>query len=245
MKYLKYLDNIGRAENTLRKYCNHLKFYFEFLKQKNVSYENVDLNLLSDFIGWLRNSHASVKVVEPDLSQWGNKESKKKSRSNYTINQIVNVVVNFYEILFLNNELQDNVKAQVFKSIPKRFKSFKTFLEHISKEEGKKNILKQPVDKRKPKTLTKKQIEDIEKNCTNIRDQLLIRVLYDSGMRIDEALHLWLEDFNISKNEVVVRKSKTKAGEGRTVYVSSETMNLFQDYILDVHTRTSTLTLFL
>jgi integrase/recombinase XerD len=31
IKYLKYLDNIGKSENTLKSYCYHLKLYFEFL----------------------------------------------------------------------------------------------------------------------------------------------------------------------------------------------------------------------
>lgn len=32
MKYLKYLFNIGRAENTIKSYEYHLKLYFEFLE---------------------------------------------------------------------------------------------------------------------------------------------------------------------------------------------------------------------
>lgn len=32
MKYLKYLFNIGRAENTIKSYAYHLKLYFEFLE---------------------------------------------------------------------------------------------------------------------------------------------------------------------------------------------------------------------
>jgi integrase len=48
-------------------------------------------------------------------------------------------------------------------------------------------------------------------------------------------LSLWLEDFNISNNTITVRKSKTKNGEKRKVFVQPETMNLFQDYICEVH----------
>ncbi|MGG1442467.1 transposase [Brevibacillus laterosporus] len=32
----KYLDNIGKAENTLKSYCYHLKLYFQFLKECGV-----------------------------------------------------------------------------------------------------------------------------------------------------------------------------------------------------------------
>jgi len=60
--------------------------------------------------------------------------------------------------------------------------------------------------------------------------------MYESGVRASELLSLWIEDFNINENSIMVRKSKTKAGEKRKVYISKETMNQFQDYIIDYHT---------
>ncbi|MCY8202670.1 tyrosine-type recombinase/integrase [Bacillus sp. N12A5] len=44
-----------------------------------------------------------------------------------------------------------------------------------------------------------------------------------------------MSDFNVSKCSVLVRESNTKAGKNRTVYITSETINLFQDYIIDYH----------
>lgn len=58
--------------------------------------------------------------------------------------------------------------------------------------------------------------------CSNIRDELLFRILYEGGLRIGEALSLWVEDFDIGKNAITVRKSKTSDGEKRKVYVSIE-----------------------
>ncbi|WP_244315888.1 tyrosine-type recombinase/integrase [Paenibacillus brasilensis] len=39
----------------------------------------------------------------------------------------------------------------------------------------------------------------------------------------------------IVKKSILVRVSKTRAGENRTVYVTSDTINLFQDYIIEFH----------
>lgn len=64
IKYLKYLDNIRKAENTLESYCRHLKLYFQFLKEKERGYKEVDLNLLAEFISWLRNPYQSTIVVQ-------------------------------------------------------------------------------------------------------------------------------------------------------------------------------------
>ncbi len=51
IKYFKYLDNLGKAENTLKSYFYHLMLYFKFLNEERKVYEDVSLDLLSDFIG--------------------------------------------------------------------------------------------------------------------------------------------------------------------------------------------------
>lgn len=55
MKFLKYKDNTGTARNTPRSYCYTLKNYFEFLEQKNMSYMDVGIDQLAEFVRWLQN----------------------------------------------------------------------------------------------------------------------------------------------------------------------------------------------
>ncbi|GGA90545.1 site-specific integrase [Ornithinibacillus halotolerans] len=62
-KYIKYLDNIGKAENTLKSYCYHLKLYFQFLEESRLRYQEVNLDILAQFIGWLRIPDQSTKVI--------------------------------------------------------------------------------------------------------------------------------------------------------------------------------------
>ncbi|WP_425305446.1 site-specific integrase [Brevibacillus laterosporus] len=64
IKYLKYLDNLGKAENTLKSYCYHLMLYFKFLNEERKVYEDVSLDLLSDFIGWLRHVQEDLAPCE-------------------------------------------------------------------------------------------------------------------------------------------------------------------------------------
>lgn len=127
IKYLKYLDNIGRAEKTIKTYCYHLKHYFEFLEQYNKNYQEVTIDLLSKFIGWLRQPIQSRKIVlykEPD----------KKNRNPATINAILNTVFTFYDYQVRLEKLDGNITENIFRRIPGRFKSFKPFLEHISSD---------------------------------------------------------------------------------------------------------------
>ncbi|MFM1651621.1 tyrosine-type recombinase/integrase [Brevibacillus sp. B_LB10_24] len=89
--------------------------------------------------------------------------------------------------------------------------------------------------KQPEKILQHTEISALYQACVNIRDQLILRLLYEGGLRIGEAVNLWLEDISINDCSIRVRKSKTRAGEGRKVYVSKETINLLQDYILEYH----------
>jgi len=84
-KYIKYLDNIGKAESTLKSYCYHLKLYFQFLEECGLEYQEVNLDILAQFIGWLRIPDQSTKVTyfEETLAK----------RSEKTVNTIITCVI--------------------------------------------------------------------------------------------------------------------------------------------------------
>lgn len=228
VKYLKHLDNIGKAENTLKSYCHYLKFYFQFLKEKGRGYKEVDLDLLAEFIAWLRSPYQSTKVVQF-------KQTKAK-RSERTVNTMLTCVQSFYDYLMRIEDYEKDLSEKTKKHMIGNYRSFKPFLHHISKAKYyDKNILKIREPRREVLTLTNDQVQSVHDACSNIRDTLLIRVLYEGGLRIGEALSLWLEDFDIGSTSIQVRKSKTMSGQGRKVYVSGDTMNVFQDYLIEHH----------
>ena len=91
-KYLKYIDNTGKSFNTQKTYCYSLKLYFEYIQDIDIDYKNININILSDFVGWLRNPHENNKVVDLNPT--------KARRSERTINLIITVVTNFYDYLY-------------------------------------------------------------------------------------------------------------------------------------------------
>lgn len=77
---------------------------------------------------------------------------------------------------------------------------------------------------------------------TNIRDQFLIQVLFETGLRIGEVLSLYLEDFKFDyRGHRIFLKDRgelengamLKTGE-RGIYVSQALMDLFDDYLYEV-----------
>ncbi|WP_445677917.1 site-specific integrase [Robertmurraya sp. FSL R5-0851] len=108
VRYLKYLDSIGRSINTQKTYCYALKHYFTFLKESSLCIPEISINLLSDFIIWLKNPYHSIKVT-PISESPSNKTAK-------TINLILTVVTNFYDYLYRTELLHTDISEKIKKS---------------------------------------------------------------------------------------------------------------------------------
>jgi integrase/recombinase XerD len=73
--------------------------------------------------------------------------------------------------------------------------------------------------------------------CQHLRDRLLFAVLYDSGMRIGEALGLRHADLAVAERQVTVtprandNRARVKGGTPRTIPVSAELLRLYADYL--------------
>jgi integrase/recombinase XerD len=196
--YLKYLDAIGRARNTLRSYAQSLSLYFTYLAQQKLDYQHVTLDDLGGFVLWLKNPYQSLKVLPA--------QPVAQARANRTINLIITAVSGFYDYLWRQDDLAANLNKKTRMLLPARSRSYKGFLHHIAK--GKlieKNLLKQRVPRReRPKTLTKEQIETLVNACENPRAQLLLTLLYESSLRVGECLALWIEDIDVDGRKIHV-----------------------------------------
>jgi integrase/recombinase XerD len=238
VRYLKYLDAIGRARNTLRSYAQGLSLYFTYLAQQDLDYQQVTLDDLGGFVLWLKNPFRSLKIlpVQPVA----------EARANSTINGYITAVSGFYDYLWRQDDLAADLDEKTRAYLPARARSYKSFLHHIAK--GKlveKNLLKQRVPRRgQPKTLTKEQIETLVNACENPRDQLLLTLLYESSLRIGECLALWIEDVDVDGRKIQVRDRGELANDAeiktaascRSVDVSDDLINQILDYLVIVHT---------
>jgi len=246
VKFLKYLDNTEKSPNTLRTYCYALKSYFEFLKTKDENFLNVTLKLLAHYTGWLKNPFGDDKITPLHKI-----ESK---RSATTINLYLTAVVNFYDYLYSLEEISENVSDKLFKMSFGGRRKYKDFLYHINKSKPiKKSLLKLKVPKKKPTPLTNNEIKLIINSCSNIRDIFLIRLLFETGLRIGEVLSLFKEDIEVNRKKReykisiknrgdLINNARIKTGE-RRIFVSYDLIKLFDKYMgslaLDVNIDTN------
>ena len=235
-KYLKYKDNIGAARNTLRTYCYHMKLYYEYLHISGIDYLDANIDTLAAFVRWLHSPHTDkVFAIGPIQA----------SRTTRSINQIITVVLNYYDYLSRHTEYESQLSDKLKKQMSVSLKGFKSFLHHTSREKTMNvKLLKLKEPKYKPKVLSKENILELQNFCCNKRDIFLLQLLWESSIRIGEALALWIEDFEIAARKIHIRDRGELSNHAeiktvcspRTIDVSADLMNDYMDYIADYHT---------
>lgn len=238
LKFIRFKDNTNFARNTLRMYCQHLKLYFEYLQQRELDFQKVTIDDLALFVNWLQNPYKSLKVIPSHQVEI--------ARSPRTVNIIVNTVLAFYDYILRHEEYSNNISDRLRKFVSTPSRNFKGFLYGIVHEQKKvtNNILKLKVPKSKPKTLSKEEIGTLIKACNNLRDKFLLTLLYETGMRVGEALSLWIEDFDISdmvidlqdRGELENNAEIKTVSSPRRIDVSQNLTDMFMEYLAEYHT---------
>lgn len=228
-RYLSYLSGIQRSPNTVKAYAHDLKDFFVFLDYRALDWDQVRLEDIGEFVAWLRLPAAGrtgrvavLPSVEPRVGA-------------ATINRKLSAVNSFYAHQARHGvDLGDLLTTWL---APGR-SAWKPFLHHISKGSPRKRraiSLKTP--RRLPRVLTAEEVQAILDSCTRLRDRLLFAVLYDTGMRIGEALGLRHEDLAAAERQVSITArlnangARVKSGRGRTVPVGAGLLRLYADYL--------------
>lgn len=205
-----------------------------YLQEKMKDYKQIILEDLVEFVAWLRNPYEYINVTPL--------KPIKPKKTEKTINLIITVITNFYDYLYRNEELQNDMVDKLMKQIFTGGKTrYKDFLYHVNKNKpSNRNVLKIKEPRKKLKVLTKEEVQRLVEATTNIRDQLLIQMLFETGLRIGEALSLFMEDFIFDhKNGHRIRLvdrgelengAKLKTGE-REIFVSQGLMDLLDDFL--------------
>jgi len=236
LKYLKFKDNAGYARNTLRMHCIHLKHYFTYLREAGKEYEQVNIDDLAGFLAWLKNPDIMKKIVpirfEPE-------------HQPQTINAMIDTIVMFYDYLLRHEGMENQLSEKLAKFVRNPGRNYRSFLHGIAENRRiKSHILKLPVPRMQLRTISKENATALLDSCTNLRDYLLLYLLFETGMRIGEALSLWLEDFDMAGLTITLqdRGELENLAEIKTVSsprrldCTQELMDLFTGYICEHHT---------
>ena len=192
--------------NTLRKYALTLSKFTDYCSSRGR--ECLDIN---NFKQWF-----------PEILQEYIIWMRGQNKSVKEIYHIIKRILWFYEYYFLTI---DNVE-------------FTIYIEHLRKKYSRRGVFGERLIRvpREINTITEKEYKKLLEACNNLRDRLIIKILYEVGLRIGELLTLRWEDLKPSEQIIMINgapnfHSKAFAKSGpRIVVVPNKIFVLLEQY---------------
>jgi integrase/recombinase XerD len=229
-RYLAFLTEVERSPNTVKAYAHDLKDYWVFLTGRGLDWREVRLEDIGEFVAWLRLPPAGRDGVAAVLP------SVEPHVGASTINRKLSALAAFYS--YQARHGVDVGELLTTWQVPGRRSGWKPFLHHVSKDKPQARrtvVLKAP--KKLPRVLTVGEAQAILDACEHLRDRFLFALLYESGVRIGEALGLRHEDIDAVGRQVTVvprlndNGARSKSRQARTIPVSEGLIRLWADYL--------------
>jgi integrase/recombinase XerD len=230
-RWLAYLTLIERSPNTVKAYAHDLKDWFTYLAGQRLDWRAATLEDVAGFVAWLRlppGARDGQVAVLPSVEH---------HCSEASTNRKLAALTSFWEF-HARHGVDLGGLLVTLRPAGRGGSSWKPLLQHITKGKPQRRhmtALKQP--DRQPKILTAQQVQAILDACQHRRDRLLFAVLYDTGVRIGEALGLRHEDVAVAERELTVmprandNHARVKSGRRRTIPVSPGLLRLYADYL--------------
>jgi integrase/recombinase XerD len=195
--------NIGEV------YMNYIELYRDYLILNRSLAKNSVISYLIDLVSFNRfaSEHkieldkVNTEVVREYLKHLKNQQFGKTSMAHK-----ITVLKSFYRFLEIKKFISINPMNVI--DLPK-------------------------LDQKLPQVLSAAEVDLILSTINplddkGIRDRLLFNLLFDTGLRISEALNLTLNDLNLDNHTIIVMGKGSKA---RIVLISSSLEKLLRDYI--------------
>jgi site-specific recombinase XerD len=229
-RFLAYLTDIERSPNTVKAYAHDLKDYWVSLAHRGLDWREVRLEDIGEFVAWLRLPPAGRGGAVAVLPSAGSHVGA------VTINRKLAALAAFYR-----HQVRHGVDVGELLTTwqaPGRRGGWKPFLHHVArgKPQPRRAVtLKAP--KKLPRVLTAGEVRAILDACDHLRDRFLLALMWDSGVRIGEALGLRHEDIAAAEREITVvprvndNGARSKSRQQRTIPVSAGLIRLYGDYL--------------
>jgi integrase/recombinase XerD len=231
-RFLACLTAIERSPNTVKAYAHDLKDFWVFLAGRGLDWQQVRLEDLGEYVAWLRlppSGRAGVVAVLPSVDP---------QVGSATINRKLSALSVFY--VHQARHGVDVGELLTTMAPPGRRGGWKPFLHHLSKSAPQpRRTITLKTAKKLPRVLTVVEVQAILDACDHLRDRFLFALLWDSGVRIGEALGLRHEDIAAAEREVTIsprdndNRARSKSRRSRTIPVSGELIRLWADYLAD------------
>lgn len=230
-RYLAYLTDVERSPNTVKAYAHDLKDWFVFLDRRGLDWREVRLEDLGEFVAWLRLPPAGRTGTVALLP------SADHHCGARTVNRKLSAVNGLY-VFHARHGVDLGDLVTELQPVHGRRTAWKPFLQHLAGgAPERQRTIKLRAPQAHPMLLTAVQVQAILDGCTRLRDRFLFALLWESGIRIGEALGLRHEDLAAAEGELTItprvndNRARAKSVSPRTIPVGPEVMRLYADYL--------------
>ena len=243
LDFTRYLERKEHSPNTVKTYLEKLKLFYEWMDKEGFRPFEVEPRHIPYFQDYIDNSYTNSKR---------NKNHKSRVAAS-TMNGYISAIQSFYKY----GEIMGFIEPADYKITDKRKIRDFSYFRHINKNRWSSSIWNEFRRKQK-RTVDKKRIypneaehfyEKIGEVFANDeglvkRNQLAFKILYETGMRIGELLHLRIKDYDlpdpfkkvgniylVERGEQDDKDRRLKTGE-RTIPVSQSLLQEIDDYVM-------------
>lgn len=240
--WIVHLEEIDQSPNTIQAYARHISRLGSYLRAHDKDFPDISVNDYDCFLQWLPyylqgavGSGANVAFLASSLGPATRLSSTLRS-------QIHLAVKSFYRYLTGRQPSFSSIEVNTHYD---GLQTYKPFLEHINERRGKRQkdpylrgdlsvVRKKITDKR----IAPGIVLELILACRMLRDAFLLTLLYNTGMRIGEALGLRHADIDLSDKVIwVVPRSdnengaRAKSRRARAIPVLPYLLEMYEDYI--------------
>jgi integrase/recombinase XerD len=231
-EFLAYCTGIGRSPLTVETYAYALATLFRFLGDRGLDWRELTLEQAARFVECLQRPANDVIVLLPQVGGHGH------GRKPATVNKITAAVTSFYDYHAANG-VDVVERITVWRHIARR--RYKPFLHHVTKgRQVRRSRLRVRQPEMLPKTVTPAQVQLLLDACERRRDRFLVALLYETGLRIGQALGLRHDDVRSWELSLVVRprddnanRARAKTMKEHVIAITPELVELHSAYMFD------------
>jgi integrase/recombinase XerD len=198
-EYLKSKGLRNLKLNTLIAKGYDLKFFYLFLEQNKLNFDNLTVKNLDKFLEYLTYSdNVGLKLYATSI------------RQGKTINRIFSTIRDFYQYLHIYYKIDNPFKNEMLLLNKPHYRR-DGLLAHIHQGNNLKSIFKVKESEKEIKVLTSLEYKTILNNLQFERDKLIFKFMFFTGARIGEILSLKIQNiktFNAIKEIQTIQLSE-------------------------------------
>ena len=234
IKLVKQIE--GRKWSASNKFW-HIPFFENYLEKLNLKF-----NSKLEFIEDIETKQESITVTKPSFPVEYIETLKLRNYSEPTIKTYrlhFRRFLKYYRSTKLTDITHEQIRQYLLYLVEEKkystsaqnqaINSIKFYYEKVLGKPVEKYYVTRPrKEKKLPEVLSEEEVTKILKQIKNLKHKCIIYLIYSAGLRLTEAVHLKISDFQSDRKQIFIRSAK--GNKDRYVILSDIILEMLRDY---------------